>query len=116
MLTVIISSLAAILVNRLVFNLRERAVKKLPVTIETTERFHAALPVLQQPLSTTSVQNPSFFVTVTCETVTSVSDGESCNQQVRTMDLIGYETEQRSHVTLSVRRQQPATSTSVVDC
>ena len=104
-LIVTISSLSSILVNRLVFNLRELAVKQLPTTVETAGRFHAALPVLRQPLSMSSVQNPSFVVTVTRETVTSVPDGESRSQQSRTMGVIGYETEWRSHATLSVGRQ-----------
>lgn len=43
------SSLATILVNRLVLNLRERAVIQLPTTIETAGKFHAALP-LRPPL------------------------------------------------------------------
>ena len=39
------SSLATILVNRLVLNLRERAVNQLlPTTVETAGRFQAALP------------------------------------------------------------------------
>ena len=48
MLIVTISSLSTILVNRLVLNLRERAVKQLPTTVETAGRFQAALPVLRQ--------------------------------------------------------------------
>ena len=53
------SSVTSILVNRLVFNLRERAVKKLPVTVETTGIFQTAFPVLQQPLPMTSVPHSS---------------------------------------------------------
>lgn len=45
------SSLTTILVNRLVLNLRERAAKQLPATVETVGRFQAALPVSRQPLS-----------------------------------------------------------------
>ena len=107
------SSLSSILVNRLVLNLRERAVKQLPVILETAGTFQAALPVFRQPQSMTSVRDPSFVVTVTRETVASVPDGEPRRQQVRTMDVIGYKTERRSHVTLSVGRQQPATSAFV---
>ena len=40
------SSLTTVLVNRLVLNLRERAVNKLPTTVETAGRFQAALPVM----------------------------------------------------------------------
>jgi hypothetical protein len=54
------SSLSIILVNRLVLNLRERAVEQLPTTVETAGRFQAALPVPRQLLSMTSVRNPSF--------------------------------------------------------
>ncbi|KAI0280058.1 hypothetical protein BGY98DRAFT_378277 [Russula aff. rugulosa BPL654] len=39
--------LAIILVNRLVLNLRERAVIQLPTTVETAGRFQAALPIKQ---------------------------------------------------------------------
>ena len=46
-----ISSLATILVNRLVLNLREQAVIQLPTTVETAGKFRAALP-LRQPLLT----------------------------------------------------------------
>ena len=108
------SSLSSILVNRLVLNLRERAVKQVPVTFETAGTFQAALPVFRQPLSMASVRNSSFVVTVTRETVASVLNGEPRRQQVRTMDVIEYEMEQRSHVTLSVGRQQSATSAYVV--
>jgi hypothetical protein len=48
-LIVTMSSLSTILVNRLVLNLRERAVVQLPTTIETVGRFQAALPVPRQP-------------------------------------------------------------------
>lgn len=42
----IISSLATILVNRLVLNLRERAASsQLPTALESAGRFRAALPV-----------------------------------------------------------------------
>lgn len=44
MLIVAVYSLATILVNRLVLNLRERAVNQLPTTVETAGRFQAALP------------------------------------------------------------------------
>jgi hypothetical protein len=79
------SSLSIILANRLVLNLRERAVKQLPGTVETTGKFQAALPVSRQLLSMTSVQNTSFVrqnrsmatVTTTREAVASVPAGES---------------------------------------
>jgi hypothetical protein len=106
-------------VTRLVLNLRERAVKQLPTTVETVGRFQAALPVARQPLSVTSVRNPSFFrqnrstVTATREMVTSVAIGDSRSQQFQSMDVIEYETERRSQPTLSVGRQQPATPTNV---
>lgn len=106
--------LSTTLVTRLVLNLRERAVKQLPTTVETVGRFEAALPVARQPLSVTSVRNPSFFrqnrstVTATREMVTSVVIGDSRSQQFRSMDVIEYE--RRSQATLSVGRQQPATS------
>jgi hypothetical protein len=102
-----------------VLNLRERAVKQLPTTVETVGKFQAALPVARQPLSSTSVRNPSFFrqnrSTVTAratrEMVTSIAIGDSRSQQFRSMDVIEYETERRSQATLSVGRQQsPATS------
>ena len=77
------------------------------------------MPVAQQPLSVTSVRNPSFFrqnrstvtATATREMVTSVSIGDSRSQQFRSINVIEYET--RSQATLSVGRQQPATSASV---
>jgi hypothetical protein len=53
------SSLSTILVNRLVLNLRERAVKQLPTTFETAGRFQAALPVLRQPDS--DIHSESFI-------------------------------------------------------
>lgn len=110
--------LSTTLVTRLVLNLRERAVKQLPTTVETVGKFQAALPVARQPLSVTSVRNPSFFrqnrstVTATAkrEMVTSIAIGDSRSQQFRSMDVIEYETERRSQATLSVGRQQPATS------
>jgi hypothetical protein len=84
------SSLSIILVNRLVLNLRERAVKQLPATVETARRFQAALPVSRQLLSMTYVLNPYFVrqnrstatVTTTRETVASVPAGESPSQLV----------------------------------
>jgi hypothetical protein len=97
-----------------VLNLRERAVKQLPTTVETVGRFQAALPVARQPL--TSVQNHSFFLqnistaTATREMVVSVASGDSRSQQFRSIDVIEYETVQRSQATLSVGRQRPATS------
>jgi hypothetical protein len=102
-----------------VLNLRERAVKQLPKTVETVGRFQAALPVVRQPLTVTSVRNPSFFrqnrSTATREMVTSVAIGDSRSQQFRSIDVIEYETvtERRSQATLSVGRQQPATSAHV---
>ena len=111
--------LSTTLVTRLVLNLRERAVKQLPTTVETVGRFQAALPVARLPLSVTSVRNPSFFrqnrSTVTHETVTSVAIGDSRGQQFRSIDVIEYETERRSQTTLSVgrRQQPPATSANV---
>ena len=108
-----VSRLSSILVNRLVYNLRELAVKQLPTTVETAGRFQAALPVFRQPLSMIYVQNPSFVMTATREMVASFPEGETPRQQLRTMDVIGYETERRSHVRLSVGRQHPATSASV---
>jgi hypothetical protein len=97
-----------------VLNLRERAVKQLPTTVETVGNFQAALPVARQPLSVTSVRNSSFFrqnrSTATSEMVTSIAIGDSRSQQFRSMDVIEYETERRSQATLSVGRQQPATS------
>lgn len=115
------SSLPAILVNRLVLNLRERAVQQLPTTVETVGKFQAALPVLRQPLPMTSIRNPSFVrqnrltttVTATHEPGESVSAGESHSQQVRTMDVIGHETKRIPQAALPVRRQQPGTSGSV---
>jgi hypothetical protein len=104
-----------------VLNLRERAVKQLPTTVETLGKFQAALPVARQPLSVTSARNPSFFrqnrstvtATATHEMVTSVAIGDSGSQQFRSMDVIEYETVQRSQTTSSVGRQQPATSAHV---
>jgi hypothetical protein len=91
------SSLATILVNRLVFNLRERAVIQLPTTVETAGRFQAALPS-RQLLSALNDVRSSFFrqnrstatVTVIHETVASVPAGESPSKQLRSMDAIGY--------------------------
>ena len=97
-------------------NLRERAVKQLPATIETVGRFQAALPVARHPLSVTSVQNLSFHrqnrstVTATHEMATSVEIGDPRSQQFRSVE---YEMERRSQETLSVGRQQPATSANV---
>ena len=113
------TSLSTILVNRLVMNLREQAVEKLPTTIETMGKFQADLPVLRAPLSITSIRNPSFVrqdrstVTLTHETVASVPAGEFPSQQVRTMDVIGYETEQISQAISFIGRQQLAISGSV---
>ena len=93
------ASLSTILVKRLVINLRERAVEQLPTTIETAGRFQAALPVLGQPLSMTSIINSSIVrqdrsaVTVIHETVASVPAGGSPSQQVQTMDVNEYEME-----------------------
>ncbi len=114
------SRLSTTLINRLVLNLRERAVKQLPTTIETLGRFQAALPVARQALSRTSVRSPSVFrqnrsiviATATRETVVSMPSGESRGQRLRSIDVIGYETERRSQATMSVGRQQPATYTS----
>jgi len=114
-------SLSTILVNRLVLNLRERAAKQLPTTVETTGRFQAALPASRQLPSMTSVRNPSSVrqnrptttATATRETVASLPAGESPSQQPRNVDEIGYGTRRRSQTTLSVGRQQPATSASV---
>ena len=60
------TSLATILVNRLVLNLRERAaINQLPTTFETAGRFQAALPVYvsRQLLSKTTFTDgiSSFF-------------------------------------------------------
>ena len=82
-------------------------------------RFQAALPVARHPLSVTSARNPSSFrqnrstVTATREMVTSVAIGDSRSQQFRSMGVIEYETERRSQETMSVGRQQPATSAHV---
>ena len=116
-----ITSLSTILVNRLVLNLRERATNQLPTTVETVGRFQAALPASRQLLSMTSVRNPSFVrqnrstatVTVTRETVATVPCGESPSQQLRSVDVIGYETEWRSQAEVSIGRPQPATSATV---
>ena len=94
-LTMTMSSLSAILVNRLVLNLRELHDKKLPTTVETAGRFQAALPGLQQP----SVRNSSFvrpnrltaIVSTTRETV--AGEPPSLSQQVQTMDVNGYKME-----------------------
>ena len=94
------------LVNRLVLNLRERAVEQLPATVETVGRFQAALPAFRQPLSMISVRNTSFVMTATLETVASLPEGEPPSQQLQTMDVTGYETERGCHATLSVRRKQ----------
>ena len=113
------TSLSTTLINRLVMNLREQAVEQLPRTIETMGRFQADLPVLRAPLSMTSIRNTSFVrqdrstVTLAHETVASVPAGEFPSQQVRTMDVIGYETEQISQAILPIGRQQLATSGSV---
>jgi hypothetical protein len=77
------SSFSVILTNRLVLNLRERAVEQLPGTVETMGKFQAALPVSRQLLSITSVRNPPFVrqdmssatVTTTLEAVANVSVG-----------------------------------------
>ena len=104
-LIVTMSSLSSILVNRLVLNLRERAVEQLPATVETIGRFQAALPVFRQPLSMISVRNTSFVMTATRETVAGFPEGDTLGQQLRTMDTIGYEMERRSQATsASVRR------------
>jgi hypothetical protein len=79
------SSLATILVNRLVLNLRERAAtNQLPTTFEPVGRFQAALPVnvSRELVSKTSVTGgiSAFFrqnvstgtATATRETVSSV--------------------------------------------
>jgi hypothetical protein len=77
------------------------------------------LPVARQPLSVTSVRNPSFFrqnrstATATREMVSSVATGDSRSQRFRNIDVIEYETERRSQATLSIGRQQPATSAQV---
>jgi len=112
-LIVTMTSLTTILVNRLVLNLRERAAKQLPATVETVGRFQAAFPVSRQPLSMTSVRNLSLVrqnistatVTVTREMVVSVPAGESPSQQIRGMDVIGYAAKWRSKATLSVGRK-----------
>lgn len=91
---------------------------QLPMTVETVGKFQAALPVARQPLSVTSARNPSFFrqnrstvtATATHEMVTSIVIGDSRSQQIRKMDVIEYETVQRSQATPSVGQQQPATS------
>jgi hypothetical protein len=75
------SSLSIILVNRLVLNLRERAVNQLPTTFETTESFHVALPP-----TFVRKNRPTVTATTTFETVASVPAGESPNQQLRSMD------------------------------
>jgi hypothetical protein len=118
---VTIFRLSTTLVTRLVLNLRERAVKQLPITVETVGRFEAALPVARQSLSMTSVQIPSLVrqnrptvTTIATRDVTaSVAVGETRSQQFRGRDAIEYETVQRPQATLSVGRQQPATSASV---
>ena len=77
------------------------------------------MPVARQPLSVTSVRNPSLFrqnrstATATREMVSIVAIGDSRSQQFRNIDVIEYETERRSQATLSVGRQQPATSAQV---
>lgn len=111
--------LSTTLVTRLVLNLRERADKEIPTTVETVGRFQAALPVARQPLSMTSIRIPSLVrqnrstPTATREMIASVAVGETRSQQFRSRDAIEYETEQRPQATLSVGRQQPATSASV---
>jgi hypothetical protein len=75
------SSLSIILVNRLVLNLRERAVNKLPTTFETTESFHVALPP-----TFVRRNRPTVTATTTFETVASVPAGQSPSQQLRSMD------------------------------
>jgi hypothetical protein len=79
------SSLATILVNRLVLNLRERAAIQLPTTVETAGRFQAALPDGLTPAAVKDIlSNPSFLqqnrstetVGMTRETVASVPAGE----------------------------------------
>ena len=102
-------------------NLRERAVKQLPTTVETVGKFQAALPVARHPLSVTSVRNFTFVrqnrstmtAMATHETVTSVAIGDSRSQQYRSLDVIEYETEGRSQPTLSIGQQQSATSAYV---
>jgi hypothetical protein len=79
------SSLATILVNRLVLNLRERAVTQLPTTVETAGRFRAALPAglttdaVNNTHSITSTRNPPLTetVTMTREAVASMPTGIS---------------------------------------
>lgn len=76
-------SFSVILANRLVLNLRERAVEQLPGTVETMGKFQAALPVSRQLLSMTFVRNPPFVrqnmssatVTTTLEAVVNVPVG-----------------------------------------
>jgi len=45
--------------------------------------------------------------------VSSVATGDSRSQRFRNIDVIEYETERRSQATLSIGRQQPATSAHV---
>lgn len=102
-------------------NLRERAVKQLPTTVETVGKFQAALPVARHPLSVTSVRNLSFIrqnrSTVTAitanETITSFAIGDSRGQQYRSLDAIEYVPVGRSQATLSVGQQQSAPSAYV---
>ena len=82
------SSLSTILVNRLVLNLRERAVKQLPTTFETAGRFQAALPMLRQPDSdesflylTKHIDDDSDSDSDT-ETAASVPAGEFPSRQI----------------------------------
>lgn len=102
-----VSRVSTTLVNRLVLNLRERALSQLPTTVETERRWQAGLPVARRPM--TSVRNPSSVrpnrsIVATGETVAGLAVGES-RSQTRSTDAIGYETERRVQVA-----RQPSTS------
>jgi hypothetical protein len=91
------SSLSTILVNRLVLNLRERAVKQLPTTIETAGKFQAALPLASLTTAASNDIRSNFLLCPTkhncdsdTEAAASVPAGESPGQQLWSMDGIGY--------------------------
>ena len=91
------SSLSTILVNRLVLNLRERAVEQLPTTIETAGKFQAALPLASLTTAASNDIRSNFLLCPTkhnsdsdTEAAAIVPPGESPGQQLRSVDGIEY--------------------------
>ena len=88
------TSLATILVNRLVLNLRERAAtNRLSTTVESAGRFQAALPVnvSRQLVSKTSVTTGgiSSFFRQNVSTATATATHESIASVPATVDDFG---------------------------